>query len=214
MCSKMCTQKAFRSNPLSMASCDLSFTFPQQRKKKNQNSSKDLWWDSAVSKRRSSKLHNPGEMKLFQALPHPHNHRLQQGAAKFPWNEPEGTSSYTAARQMCCSLPLPRYPASALCPAGGLESLSSDGIFKLPFTMCYQGYRPFARNRASKGLFMPIWFLLSYIRGQDRDRARFLSSKSILYGTQFSKVQPASAFMKHCAVKNEGSCFSPFKDVW
>lgn len=34
MCSKMCTQKAFRSNPLSMASCDLSFTFPQQRKKK------------------------------------------------------------------------------------------------------------------------------------------------------------------------------------
>lgn len=29
----MCTQKASRSNPLSMASRDLSFTFPQQRKK-------------------------------------------------------------------------------------------------------------------------------------------------------------------------------------
>lgn len=153
-------------------------------------------------------------MKLFQTILHPHNRKLLEGAVKFPWNEPERIGGHTAAQQTCRSLLLTCSPAAAPCPAWGLQSLSSDCIFKLPFTMCYQGYRLFARNRAFKGLFMPIWFLLSYIRGQSRDRARVLSSKSILYGTQFSKVQPASALMKHCAVKTEGSCFSPFKDVW
>lgn len=168
---------------------------------------------SVISERHSSKLHNPGAVKLFQSILHPHNHKLLQGAVKFPWNDPEGIGGYLAARERCRSLPPTCYPASALCSARGPRSLSSDGIFKLPFTMCYQGYRPFARNRAFRGLFMPISFLLSYVRGQSRDAARFLSSKSLLYGTQFSKVQPASALMKRCAVKTEGSCFSPFKDV-
>lgn len=207
----MCTQKAFRSNHLSTLSCDLHFTVPRQRKIKNP---KDLWQDPVVSKRHSSKLHNLGEVKLLQSILHPHNQEPLQGAVKLPWNEPEGIADYVAAQRTCHSRPPTRHPASAPCPAWGLQSLSSDGIFKLPFTMCYQGYRPFDRNRAFKGLFLPIWFLLTYVRGQSRDGARFHSSKSILYGTQFSKVQPASALMKRCAVKTEGSCFSPFKDVW
>lgn len=210
----MCTQKAFRSNPLSMASCDLSFTFPQQRKKKP----KQLQRCGKILPSPRDTVKNfiiQENWNCFKHFPILTITDCSRGLQNFPGMKLGGTSSYMAAGQMCFSMgKAAAHPASAGCPAGGLESLSSDGIFKLPFTMCYQGYHPFARNRASKGLFMPIWFLLSYIRGQGRDRARFLSSKSILYGTQFSKVQPASAFMKHCAVKNEGSCFSPFKDVW
>lgn len=209
----MCTQKASRSNPLGMSSCDLSFTFSQQRKKKTQNSSKDLWWDSAISKRHSQThlIQENWNFKHFPILPITD---CSGGLWDSPGVNPRGPAAVWQLDRCAAASPS-MFSLLSLCPAWGIkQSLSSDGAFKTPFPMCCQGYRPLARNRASEGLFMPIWFLLSYIRGQGRDRALFLSSKSILYGTQSSKVKPASAFMEHCAVKNEGSCFSPFKDVW
>lgn len=107
----MCTQKASRSNPLGLASCDLSFTFPQQRKKKK---AKPKQLQRSVVRfchlqETQSNPPNPGEVK-FQTLPHPPNHRLQRGAVRFPWDEPEGTSSCVAAGQMCCSFPLHALP--------------------------------------------------------------------------------------------------------
>lgn len=209
----MCTQKASRSNPLSTASCDLSFTFPQQRKRKK-----------IAPKICGEILPSPRDTAQ--------NHIIQEKWNLFSNTSPS-SQSQTAAVGCTISLEWTRgeqqlrgsstdvqHPSpstlSLLSPVPSMRTREFVLRWHLetPFTMCYQGYRPLARNRASEGLFMPIWFLLSYIRGQGRDRAGSLSSKSILYGTQFSKVQPASAFMKHCAVKNEGSCFSPFKDVW
>lgn len=137
----MCTQKASRSNPLGMASCDLSFAFPQQREKRKKNkTAPKICGEILPSPRDTAQNHMIQEKwKSFKPFPSLTITDCSRGLWNPPGTNPRGAAATWQLDRCAAAFPFHGFPPQ---PRAQRESLSSDGIFELPLTRSCQGIVP------------------------------------------------------------------------